>query len=183
MPLTRLLIASLLLVASGEARAFESLPAVSPSDPAAGPWVALRSVGGALGLADPDAPKTAFDRVVVGVDGASGGVLDASLMSGADPQPASGISARIGFAFDRFVAYGAAGVAFASAEFAQTDARDHSAAGWTLGVGLEAPLFAGVTAKVEYLYVDLDRRLLENAGDVALTPAGGQFRAGLNYRF
>ncbi|GLK67811.1 outer membrane protein [Hansschlegelia plantiphila] len=184
MALSRLLIAGLVLALSSEAHAFEQSGATSSGpDPVAGPWVALRSFGFG-GEAVEGEPKSLFDRIVLGVDGdVVGGGLDARLVgAGADVTPFSGIEARIGYAFDRFVAYGAAGVAFASDGFARTRERA-TAAGWSVGGGVETALFAGVAVKAEYLYVDLDRRSLDQSGDISLTPAGGQFRAGLNYRF
>ncbi|HEY0293554.1 MAG TPA: hypothetical protein VGC51_14665, partial [Hansschlegelia sp.] len=150
MAFSRLLIAGLVLALSGEAHAFEQSGATSWSpDPVAGPWVALRLFGFG-GEAVEGEPTSLFDRIVLGVDGdVVGGGLDARL-AGADVAPFSGIEARIGYAFDRFVAYGAAGVAFASDGFARTRERA-TAAGWLVGGGVETALFASVAAKAEDL--------------------------------
>jgi outer membrane immunogenic protein len=60
---------------------------------------------------------------------------------------------------------------------------DSTEVGWTLGAGVEAALWGPVSAKIEYLYVDL-------GGPSVPGPGGGRadlqtniVRAGLNYRF
>ena len=127
-----------------------------------------------------------FERVVIGVAGdVAGGGLDARRVGGRFDVEAFGtIRARVGYAFDRFVVYGTGGAAFASAEFARAGRRDARAHfGWTLGGGAEVALVDGLSAKVEYLYVDLDRRTYDAGGEVGFGPSGGQVRLGLNYRF
>lgn len=127
-----------------------------------------------------------FDTVVVGVEGdVAGGGLDGRRDGGSYDIDAFGtIRARVGYAFDRFVVYGTGGVAFASADYARGGRRDDAGqAGWAAGFGLEAHLFGGVSAKVEYLYVDLDRRGFDVGRTVKLDSSGGQVRLGLNYRF
>jgi|GEM_PF-4749598 len=184
--LIRSALAALLVSTPQQLRAWEAAAWPSAHHPVAGPWLSLRSLDALLAGSTPDlsGPRTAFDRIVVGVDGGMlGGGADARFVDsprGGRSFPA--IEARIGYAFGRFVAYGAAGLASASAEFARSGPA-RSAAGWSLGGGLEAQLFGGVTARLEYLYVDLDRRSLEANDEISLSPAGGQLRAGLNYRF
>lgn len=127
-----------------------------------------------------------FDSVVVGVEGdIAGGGVDGRREGGAYDIDAFGtIRARVGYAFDRFVVYGTGGVAFASVDYARGGARDDATqVGWAAGFGLEAHLFGGVTAKVEYLYVDLDRKSFDVGRNVKLDASGGQVRLGLNYRF
>jgi outer membrane immunogenic protein len=179
---TKLLIAAALLALQGQAHAFDLAPSAAAESASEGAWAPLRSLGFG-GAVSPNGEKTAFDRIMLGLDGGVGG-LDARFASAERENGVGGISARIGYAFDGFVAYGSAGVAFASAAFAQSPgAARPTAAGYTVGGGIETALFAGVAARVEYLYVDLDRSRIDQAGDVALTPAGGQIRAGFNYRF
>lgn len=127
-----------------------------------------------------------FDDVLVGVEGdLAGGGLDARRSGGRYEIDAFGsIRARVGYAFDRFVVYGTAGVAFASADYARNGRSDDATQmGWTAGFGLEAHLFGRLSAKVEYLYVDLDRKTYAVDGDVGIAASGGQVRVGLNYRF
>lgn len=155
-----------------------------------GPWAgALLSAGrlegsGALGgVAGGYAVQ--FDHLVVGAEGdLSFGGLDARRLGGRYEVEAFGaIRARIGYAFDRFVAFGTAGVAFASAEFARAGERDREIqVGWTVGGGIEVAITGALSARAEYLYVDLDRSGLE-AGGVGLGASGGLARLGLNYRF
>jgi outer membrane immunogenic protein len=93
---------------------------------------------------------------------------------------------RIGYDAGRFMPYVTGGVAFGNVKtgIAGVGASDTTKAGWTLGGGVEAALWGPVSAKLEYLYVDLGR------GD-AIPGSGGTrgdfktniIRAGLNYRF
>lgn len=90
---------------------------------------------------------------------------------------------RIGYAFDRFLPYVTGGLAVGDVKTSATGLGSTSStkAGWTLGGGVEAAIAGPWTAKVEYLYVDL-----QNAN----APAGSStdfrtnvVRGGLNYRF
>ena len=154
-----------------------------------GPWAGvLASVGdiggsGALGgVAGGYALQ--FDKLVVGVDGdVSFGGLDGRRLGGRYEIEALGaIRARVGYAFDRFVVFGTAGAAFASAEFARRGDRDRELqVGWTVGGGIDVAITGSLSARAEYLYVDLDRDDFD--GGVSLGPSGGLARLGLNYRF
>ncbi len=183
MPLLfRPLVAVLLLGAPQGAAAWEAgEPGPIRTAAAEDGWTRLQPIAARLVGLDQVAEEgnaVSFSRFVGRLDATPGGdgALSPSL---SEQQPFAAIRARIGYAFDRFVAYGTAGAAFAPASFVRSEAR--AQAGWALGVGLEADLFAGVAARAEYLYVDLDRSATA-AGDVSFAP-GGQFRAGLNYRF
>lgn len=90
---------------------------------------------------------------------------------------------RIGYAFDRFLPYVTGGLAVGDVKTSATGLGSTSStkAGWTLGGGLEAAVAGPWTAKVEYLYVDLQH---SNA------PLGSStdfrtnvVRGGVNYRF
>jgi outer membrane immunogenic protein len=149
-----------------------------------GPWIGLLGSAGRIGgdgalIGVAGGYDLQFDELVIGIDGdVSGGGLDARRAGGRYEVEAFGaIRARIGYAFGRFVAYGAAGVAFASAEFAGDDAMQ---VGWTAGGGLDFALTERVSLRAEYLYVDLDRRDLKG---VSFGPSGSLGRIGLNYRF
>ncbi|MFD1704369.1 outer membrane protein [Methylopila henanensis] len=127
-----------------------------------------------------------FDDVIVGVEGdLSGGGVDGRREGGRYGIDLFGtIRARVGYAFDRFVVYGAAGAAFASADYARDGARDSELhTGWTIGAGVETHLFGALTARAEFIYVDLDRRSFDVGQAVGFNPDGGQVRLGLNYRF
>lgn len=156
-----------------------------------GPWIGVLGAAGRIGgdgaLAGVAGGYAAqFDRAVIGLDGdLAGGGLDGRRLGGRYEIEAFGaIRARVGYAFDRFVAFGTAGVAFASAEFARAGERDRKLqAGWTVGGGLDVALADDLSARAEYLYVDLDRDGFEAGGGASLGPAGGLARVGLNYRF
>ncbi|MGB6446490.1 MAG: outer membrane beta-barrel protein [Xanthobacteraceae bacterium] len=67
------------------------------------------------------------------------------------------IRGRAGFAADRILFYGTAGGAFGSiqgggAAFTDTGSTQF---GWTAGAGLEGVLTDNLTARIQYLYVDL----------------------------
>jgi outer membrane immunogenic protein len=58
---------------------------------------------------------------------------------------------------------------------------DSTKTGWTIGGGLEAALQGRLTAKIEYLYVDLGRGGSVLGSDAKLN--ANVVRAGLNFRF
>ncbi|GBD50650.1 outer membrane protein [Methylopila sp. Yamaguchi] len=67
--------------------------------------------------------------------------------------------ARVGYAFDKFLAYGAAGVAYADQKVTASDGvvaghDSKTAVGYTVGVGAESAVTDNVTARVEYRYTD-----------------------------
>ena len=63
---------------------------------------------------------------------------------------------RIGYAFDRFLVYGAAGVAYADREISVRGAGKSSktAIGWTVGGGVDTAITENVVARAEYRYTD-----------------------------
>jgi outer membrane immunogenic protein len=91
---------------------------------------------------------------------------------------------RAGFAVNNFLIYGTAGVAFGELD-AQTVglvSESHTNVGWTAGVGVEAGLAANLSAKVEYLFVDLASNTFTVTGaSNGLTAS--VFRMGVNYHF
>ena len=102
------------------------------------------------------------------------------------------IRARAGLHYDRWMPYLTGGVAFADVDHTVTApvfATSDTLVGWTVGGGVEAMFNPSWTAKLEYLYVDLEDV------DFTITPVGagpitGTFdddfhviRAGLNYHF
>ncbi|MGJ4930703.1 outer membrane protein [Bradyrhizobium sp. HKCCYLS2038] len=90
---------------------------------------------------------------------------------------------RAGYAFNNILFYGTGGLAFGSLR-AETFglSESHTTAGWTLGVGTEFGLAQNWSAKIEYLYVDLD------SSNFVITGAkndyrSGLIRAGINFHF
>ena len=93
------------------------------------------------------------------------------------------VRGRAGYAFNNVYLYGTGGLAFGELR-AETFglSESHTNLGWTVGVGAEFGLVQNWTAKIEYLYVDL------NNSNFTLTGASngysfGLVRAGVNYHF
>ena len=93
------------------------------------------------------------------------------------------VRGRIGYACNNILFYGTAGLAFGELQ-AETFglSESHTSAGWTAGVGAEFGLSSNWSAKVEYLYVDL------NDSNFVITGNQngyhfGTLRAGVNYHF
>lgn len=92
---------------------------------------------------------------------------------------------RLGYAIDRVMPYATGGAAFGDIKTSVAgigigDARE-TKAGWTVGGGLEAAIAGPLTAKVEYLYVDLGRGSSLLGSDARFQ--SHVVRAGVNYRF
>jgi high affinity Mn2+ porin len=69
------------------------------------------------------------------------------------------VRGRVGYAFDRWLLYGAGGFAWSAGRFTQSpgtakaeDDRLHVRPGWTLGAGVAHAIAPGWTARLEYLY-------------------------------
>lgn len=90
---------------------------------------------------------------------------------------------RAGYAFNNILFYGTGGLAFGELRgetFGLSES--HSTVGWTLGAGAEFGLAQNWTAKIEYLYVDLD------SSNFVITGAKNDYRfglvrAGINFHF
>ena len=94
------------------------------------------------------------------------------------------VRGRAGYAFNNFVVYGTAGLAFGELE-AQTIglvSESHASIGWTAGLGIEAGLTQTLSAKFEYLFMDLaSTNFAVTATSNGLS--SNLLRAGLNYHF
>jgi outer membrane immunogenic protein len=91
---------------------------------------------------------------------------------------------RIGYAFSNILFYGTGGLAFGElrGETFGGLSESHNTVGWTLGAGGEFGLTQNWTAKIEYLYVDLDSSTFVITGgknDYRF----GLVRAGINFHF
>jgi outer membrane immunogenic protein len=63
--------------------------------------------------------------------------------------------AKIGYAFDRFLVYGAAGIAYSDREFRRPGNKDSkTAVGYTVGGGVEAAVTDNITVRGEYRFND-----------------------------
>ncbi len=103
----------------------------------------------------------------------------------------STVRGRVGFAFDRFLPFVTAGAAIgdikaANAPFALPGGTS-SNLGWTVGAGFEVALVGPLTAKAEYLFVDLGNYNCGlNCGLAAnnnVSFYANIVRGGFNYRF
>jgi outer membrane immunogenic protein len=97
---------------------------------------------------------------------------------------------RIGYAFDRVLVYGTAGGAAGDVKATLTVAgfppasTDSTEFGWTAGGGIEVALTENITAKGEYLFVDLSNGALNGPGvSVPVQFDASIVRAGLNFKF
>jgi outer membrane immunogenic protein len=98
----------------------------------------------------------------------------------------STLRGRVGYAVDRVLFYGTAGGAFGNIKAnTNTTAPSVNKAGWTAGAGVEAAFADNWTARIEYLYVDL-----ENASSFTTLPGPttvkfntSMIRLGVDYKF
>jgi len=92
---------------------------------------------------------------------------------------------RIGYAFDRFLVYGAAGVAYADRELSvrvpgASAKRSKTAVGWTVGGGVEYAATDNVVVRGEYRYTDYGR---DSIGGVRFDSDEHRVMAGVAYKF
>jgi outer membrane autotransporter protein len=107
----------------------------------------------------------------------------------------STVTGRVGVAFDRLLAYGKGGVAFAHDQSSLTDLGGNSASttlmrtGWTAGGGLEYALDKNWSARVEYDYLGFGSQALNFTTPVlgSVSPNANlnvqEVKAGINFRF
>jgi outer membrane immunogenic protein len=93
------------------------------------------------------------------------------------------VRGRAGYAMNNILFYGTAGLAFGSLDgqfFSLSES--HITAGWTVGLGAEVGITQNLSAKVEYLYVNLS----DTPFTLTAVQNGYGFnvvRLGVNYRF
>ncbi|MFY7948785.1 MAG: outer membrane protein [Gemmatimonas sp.] len=95
------------------------------------------------------------------------------------------VRGRVGFAFDRFMPYITGGWAYGNVKtsIAGIGSSDTShTGGYAVGAGVEYAFTNNLTAKVEYLYVDLGEKNFRATG-VKVGTDFSVIRAGLNYKF
>jgi outer membrane immunogenic protein len=88
------------------------------------------------------------------------------------------VRGRAGVAFDRVLVYGTGGLAYGDVGPWGTDG-----IGWTVGGGIEYAFTNNITAKIEGLYVNLERDDRFRGVRVRGEEDFGVVRAGLNYKF
>ncbi|WP_417686428.1 outer membrane protein [Roseibium sp.] len=85
----------------------------------------------------------------------------------------SSIRGRLGYTFDRFMVYGAGGLAIADQDFNVNGAKKSATAlGWTAGAGVEGAVTDKVTARLEYVHQDF--------GSESFTLNGTRYKSNLD---
>ena len=138
-----------------------------------------------------------FGQTVVGIEGDIDwsnirGNTNAACALGCETRNTwlSTVRGRVGFAWDRFLPYVTAGVAFGDVE-ARTPGfagASDTRVGWTAGGGVEYAITNNLSGKVEYLYVDLGDFNCGVACGAGLATDNVSFdshivRGGLNFKF
>jgi outer membrane immunogenic protein len=102
----------------------------------------------------------------------------------------STVRGRIGFAWDRVLVFGTAGGAFGNVKASFNGNSDNDTeAGWAAGAGVEVGITENITAKAEYLFVDLSNGAFTCGGTGCIAgPYAVKFdasivRAGINLKF
>jgi outer membrane immunogenic protein len=104
------------------------------------------------------------------------------------------VRGRLGFAFDRFLAFGTAGwawgnpsIAYALVGAAPFVNQGGRAMGWTAGVGVDYAITESVFARIEYRYANLATAgfvsAATNSADPAIRVPVNDLRAGIAYKF
>jgi outer membrane immunogenic protein len=97
------------------------------------------------------------------------------------------VRGRIGYAVNTVLLYGTGGLAFGKVESDIVNDTEFSArdinAGWTAGAGVEFAFAPHVSAKIEYLHVDLGWTDRTGPRDFRADAEFDVVRAGLNFRF
>lgn len=117
------------------------------------------------------------DFASIGLDDSSGGTSFETDMAGS-------VRGRVGYAFDRILAYGTGGVAFANItadDGTVSDENWHS--GYTVGAGLETAMTENILARVEYLYSDFGEETYNLTTNTDADLTSHTVRAGLGYKF
>ncbi|MDQ0316952.1 outer membrane protein [Amorphus orientalis] len=124
-----------------------------------------------------DVDGTSFDK--------DGTFTPGSTTGNANINWTSSIRGRAGFAFDRFLAYGTGGVAFADVDVSNAGfSESNTHTGWTVGAGLEGMITPNVTARVEYLYADYGSQDYNFGGTTSnIDVSSNVVRAGISYKF
>ena len=98
------------------------------------------------------------------------------------------IRARVGYAFDRVLPYITGGVAYGKTDFGTIYGTSTSETnwGWVIGAGVEYAFTNNITAKLEYLYIDLDGStytIPSTLGSIQADTNTSALKVGVNYKF
>ncbi len=110
-------------------------------------------------------------------DGSSGGAT-------ADQNAFGSLRGRVGYAFDPFMVYVAAGVAATRATFdIGPDSDSNTHIGWTAGVGTDVLLTQNVFGRLEYRYTDYGSKTYTVGGSESIDFNEHAVRAGIGVKF
>ena len=118
------------------------------------------------------------DISVSGIDGTAGGVTFGADYLGS-------LRARIGYAADRVLLYGTGGLAYGRGDLTIGGLSNKQTQwGWALGGGIEAMVAPQLSARIEYLYMNLGHDTYGSVlGPMNVGFTTGLLRAGVNYKF
>jgi len=154
-----------------------------------------------------------ISQLVLGIEADADYLSNKSTVTGSDPSGTNSnqhvytlpffgtVRGRIGFAADRVLLYGTGGLAMGEYQVQRTQLTGTAGTavagtvenysdlrlGWTAGAGLEVALAENWTARVEYLYANLETETysfaVSNRTSAAPTESINLVRAGLNLKF
>jgi outer membrane immunogenic protein len=118
------------------------------------------------------------DIAISGIDGSGGGATFGLDYLGT-------VRGRLGYAADRFLVYGTAGIAYGRGDVSMGGlSNEQTHLGWTIGAGVEAMIAPNITARLEYLYADLGRETYTTTGGPTRVGFDASIvRTALNYKF
>jgi outer membrane immunogenic protein len=118
------------------------------------------------------------DIAISGIDGSGGGATFGLDYLGT-------VRGRLGYAADRFLVYGTAGIAYGRGDVTMGGlSNEQTHLGWTIGAGVEAMIAPNITARLEYLYADLGRETYTTTGGPTRVGFDASIvRTALNYKF
>lgn len=95
------------------------------------------------------------------------------------------VRGRLGYAVDRFLVYGTAGLAYGRGDVRLGGlSNEQTHFGYAVGAGVEAMIAPNITARLEYLYSDLGRETYKTVGGPARVNFDASIvRTALNYKF
>lgn len=95
------------------------------------------------------------------------------------------VRGRLGYTVDRFVVYGAGGLAYGRGDVRRGGlSNEQTHFGWTIGAGVEAMIAPNITARLEYLYADLGSETYKTVlGPRRVSFDANIVRLGMNYKF
>lgn len=124
--------------------------------------------------------------LVFGVEGdiAATDLKETSAGTTLESELTGSIRGRVGYAFDRILAYGTGGVAFADITASDgTVSDDNWHTGYVVGAGVEAAMTENILARVEYLYTDFGDETYNLTTTTDADLSSHTVRAGVGYKF